>query len=567
MPSGGPQFPLYAHPPPDATPDFNKVNKVARPRFRIGLISHRAVKAFMARRRDDWSFMLRLSERALEIRRNELKTRPPVWYSLQKHQKALFLIGVYLKRFAFFCDTGTGKTFLSIALQKYFMKTDYARTFLVLVPNISNKWEWADEGYEKHAPDVNYCVLTGSSKHKWQQLEESGAEVFIETYAGLMRMLCDMKKDKRKKAKKDDNRLTPNPTKVKKLQRMIEGVFADESTFVKNREKLPYRLLWQLSKTCRVFFILTGTPFGRKPLDLWAQMNLVDHGETLGETLALFRQSFFIGKDQFWGGMKWTFNAALGDTLNKFLNHRSIVLEANAADLPKLVQQKRYATLGETAESYYEKAKELMKASHGDYHEMKNAFLRARQIASGFVGFKDDETGARASYVFPENPKLDALENYILEKVDPRYKSIVFHEYKFSGDLIMKMLAKNGIKALLLNGDTKPADVPLIKAQFKNDKKVEVLVLSNSSGGYGLNMQHVRYGLYYEAPVDPMVRKQTQRRFERQFSFFKSVFLVDFVVRGTADETILGYHAEGRALWKSILNIGHKTARQLEEAE
>lgn len=523
--------------------------------FRIGLISHRAVKAFMARPRDDWSFMLRLTDNALEIRKNELKVKPPVWYSLQKHQKALFLIGAYLKRFAYFCDTGTGKTFLSIALQKYFMKTDRARTFLVLVPNVSNKWEWADEGYEKHAPDVSYCVLTGSSEHKWKQLNEGEHSVYIETYFGLMRMLCDLTKDKRKKAKKA-KRLAPNKTKVRKMQKMIEGVFCDESTFLKNRDALPYRIMWQFSKTCRVFFILTGTPFGRKPLDLWAQMNLVDHGATLGETMALFRQAFFESKQEFWGGLKWTFNKKLGETLNKFLNHRSIVLEAKAADLPKLVPSKKYAVLSVAADAYYEKAKEIMKASQGDYTEMKNAFLRARQISSGFIGFKDDETGDRASYVFPEQPKLDRLEDYIRESVKPGDKFIVFHEYNFSGEQIMKRLHRMGIKAVLLNGKTKPSDVPKIKAQFKNDKAVEGLVLSNSSGGYGLNMQHVKFGLYYEAPVDPIVRKQTRRRFERQFSQFSHVFMVDFVTKGTADETILQYHAEGAALWRSILNIG-----------
>lgn len=534
--------------------------------WRIGQISHRAVKAFMNRRREDWSFMLRLTDRALEIRRDELRTKPPVWYKLKRHQRALLLIGIYLKRFAYFCDTGTGKTYLSIALQQYFIKTDEARTFLVLVPNVSNKWEWATEGYDKHAPDMRYCVLTGSSEHKWLQLEEADADVYIETYMGLVRMLTDLKKDTRKKAKKS-KRLTPNKTRMRKFQKMIEGVFADESTFLKNSGKLPYRIAWQLSKSSRVFFILTGTPFGRKPLDLWAQMNLVDHGETLGETMALFRQSFFTSVKEFWGGVKWTFNKDLAPTLNKFLNHRSIVLEADAADLPHLTPLKKFAMLTDDAEAYYERAKQMMKASRGDYQEMKNAFLRARQISSGFVGFKDDETGERASYVFPDQPKLDALEDYIIEKIPAGRKFVVFHEFNFSGEQIMKMLKKNGIHAVLLNGKTKPADVPKVKAEFKNNKKCEALVLSNSSGGFGLNLQHAQFGLYYEAPVDPIVRKQTIRRFERQFSAFKRVFMVDFIVRGTADETILGYHAEGAALWKSILNIGKvKHEREHEDA-
>jgi SNF2 family DNA or RNA helicase len=518
-----------------------------------GRVSTLAVKRFMQRPRDDFSRFLRLTERALELRKGDLPAKPPIWAQLKKHQKVMFLLGAVHKRFAFFADTGTGKTYTSIALMKYFMKTDDARSFLVLVPNIGNKWEWADEGFNKHAPGMKYCVLDGSSKDKWQQVSESGADIFIETYMGFLRMVCKLAKDSRKgKGKK--SRLIPDLKMIARAQRSFEGVFADESTFLKNRDKLPYRLAWQLSKVARVFFILTGTPFGRDPLDLWSQMNLVDHGETLGETMGLFRQSFFTSKDSYWGGTEWKFNKAMAGTLNQFLNHRSITIEADAADLPHLTPLKRYATLGEDAESYYERAKETILASRGDYQEMKNAFLRARQISSGFLGFKNDETGERASFVFEKQPKLEALEDYILDHIKPRDKFIIFHEFKFSGKQICDMLTRNGIQWRLLNGDTKDPDEA--KKSFRDNPKVTAFVLNNNAGGFGLNIQVAKYGLYYEAPTSPIIRKQTQRRFERQYSPHKRVFLVDFIVRGTADETILGYHAEGRALWRSILNVG-----------
>lgn len=518
-----------------------------------GRVSILAVRRFMQRPRQDYSRFLRLTDRALELRKDDLPVKPPIWAQLKKHQKVMFLLGAVHKRFAMFADTGCGKTYTSIALMKYFMKTDDARSFLVLVPNLGNKWEWADEGFDKHAPGMRYCVLEGSSDDKWQQVAESGADVFIETYMGFIRMVCKLAKDSRKgKGKK--SRLVPDLKKVEWARRAFEGVFADESTFLKNSGKLPYRLAMAISKTARVFFILTGTPFGRDPLDLWAQMNLVDHGETLGETRGLFRQAFFTSKDSYWGGTEWSFNKAMAGTLNKFLNHRSITIEADAADLPHLTPLKRYATLGEDAESYYERAKETMRASRGDYQEMKNAFLRARQISSGFLGFKNDETGERASFVFEAQPKLDALEDYILDHIKPKEKFIIFHEYKFSGQQICKMLERNGIQYRLLNGDTK--DHETVKKDFRDDPKVTAFVLNNSAGGFGLNIQIAKHGLYYEAPVSPIIRKQTQRRFERQYSPHKRVFLVDFIVRGTADETILGYHAEGRALWRSILNVG-----------
>jgi SNF2 family DNA or RNA helicase len=92
--------------------------------------------------------------------------------------------------------------------------------------------------------------------------------------------------------------------------------------------------------------------------------------------------------------------------------------------------------------------------------------------------------------------------------------------------------------------------------KFKHDPKTQALVLSNAAGGYGLNLQNAKYGIYYESPVGAILRKQTEKRFDRQFSLHKTVMLYDLIVRGTVDQSILNFHAEGRSLWKAILNRG-----------
>lgn len=508
----------------------------------------------MNRSRRDLSNYARLTERALDIRMSEdLPADPPMWDQLRKRQKAMVLLGALYRYFAFFADTGVGKTFASIVLMLYFQRRKVAQKFLVLVPNVANKTEWAIEGFDKHAPDFHYCVLSGSTEEKWKQLEESGADCFIETYTGLMYLLCTKQKDKRQ-GKSKKIRMTPNAARIKKMQKLIDGVICDESTFLKDADSLYYRLCKRLRNTAKVFFLLTGTPFGRNPMDLWSQMYLVDLGYTLGETFGLFRQAFFDSVDEYWGGRKWTFSKGMEPTLNRFLADSAITIEADPDDLPFLVPVKKYCELPKDAVLAYEEAKEQMKASGGDYMEMKNAFMRSRQISSGFVGFWDDDAGKRAEHEFAENPKLDRLEWYITDTIRRRYKFIVFHEFHHSGEVICKMLKRLKIGHRLLNGNSKDPDE--IKRAFKYDDSVEALVLNNNAGGFGLNLQNARYGLYYEAPVSAIVRKQTQRRFERQYSLFKNVFLVDFITRGTSDETILSYHAEGRALWKSILKVG-----------
>ena len=72
--------------------------------------------------------------------------------------------------------------------------------------------------------------------------------------------------------------------------------------------------------------------------------------------------------------------------------------------------------------------------------------------------------------------------------------------------------------------------------------------------GLGPNIQIAKYGLYFEAPVSPIMRKQTQRRFERQHSQHDQVFRYDYVVRGTYDQRVLDALEEGKNLFDQIMD-------------
>jgi hypothetical protein len=69
-------------------------------------------------------------------------------------------------------------------------------------------------------------------------------------------------------------------------------------------------------------------------------------------------------------------------------------------------------------------------------------------------------------------------------------------------------------------------------------------------------LQIAKYGIYYESPVGAIMRKQTEKRLDRQYSIHDRIMLIDLIVRGTVDQSILDFHAEGRSLWKAILNTG-----------
>jgi SNF2 family DNA or RNA helicase len=511
------------------------------------MIPKKSIEAYLARKRFNYSFYKDLTDDELEARKCALPCRPPIWSKLRREQKVCFLLGAKYRRWAMHVDTGVGKTLISIALIRYFAALGEANCVLVMVPNKVNKAEWSDE-IKKHSPDTPFLLLDGSSAHKWEQLLDTKALIVIDTYAGLFRMVCDLVPTRKRKGKQR-NKLVLAPDKVGTLCKLIDGLVLDESNAVANKGTFSFRIARQLIKTACMAIELSGTPFGRDPSALWAQMFLIDDGWSLGENLSLFRAAFFTEKKNYWGGSDYTFRASKAPLLNRFIAHRSIRYEADESTLPQLVSITKEVTLPGDARTYYDKFKTSIIKARGNFTEMKNAFVRMRQISSGFVGFLDDESGARAELEFADNPKLDLLIS-LLHEIRPDRKVLVFHDFIHSGQVIADELTAEGISHVRLH--SKDPDPAGVLNRFKTDPDCRCFVLG-TAGAYGLNLQVAQYGIFYESPVPVILRKQMVRRYERQGSEHKKVFLYDLVMRDTVDRLILAFHRQGKSLFDAII--------------
>lgn len=515
----------------------------------MGIIPLKQREAFIKRDRYDYRQYKKLTDADLEQRMLELPVKPPIFYKLTIPQKVSFIVGAETQRFCFFLDTGVGKTLLTIALIRYFRKLGLVKRALILVPNRPNKTEWRDE-LAKHSPSSSCLVLPSVIEEKWSSLEQSDDLFVIETYAGLYHMVGEKQQDKKGK-----NYIGLDKKKIARLQKYFQAFACDESENVGNHQGLPFRICRQLAKTSKAAFTMTGTPFNRDPTLLWSQMFLVDGGYTLGETLGLFRSVFCSETDNYWSGTKeYKFLKKNQGLLNDFIANSSLEYEADKASLPGCVDVRKYLTLDSDATAYYERFRDQLVASQGNYVESKSAFIRMRQISSGFVGFEDDETGEKIKFEFPANPKLDLLMS-IIKSTRPEYKIIVFFEFTYSGQRILNELKKNKIGATIISGQVK--DVEAAKTKFMGDAKTRVLLLQWRMAA-GLNIQVAKYGIFYESPVSASKRKQAKRRVERQHSSHKTVFIYDLVVKGTVDEQILDFHAEGDDLFEAIVRGNKK---------
>ena len=444
------------------------------------------------------------------------------------------------------CHHNTGKTLLSLSLARFFIDTAQAKRFLVLTAANINRGEWADE-IKKHSPDTMCTILTGSSKHKWDQLIATEDDIVVATYAGFTKMVCELVSVPRKKKRE----LQISPALIDVVRAKIDGLILDEFIFVGSHRALIFDICCKLVKSCAAVFNLCGTPFGRDPTPLWSQMFLIDGGESLGKGITIFRKALFKEEPNQWSGFSdWKFLHKNTPVLNRMIAHRSLRYEADPADLPAVVHIVKRVSLVQSTNSYYEEAKETIRKANGNEMVIKSAFLRMRQIASGFLGYKDDEAGAKAQVEFAPNNKLEMLIA-LVRSIYLDHKVLVLHDFVTSGRMICRELDQLEIPYAKAFGQTK--DVHAEKARFQHDPECNVFVI-NTSGAYGINLQAAQYGIFFESPVSPILRKQMERRFCRQESAHKTVYCYDLLVRGSVEEKIRNFHKTGNDLLRAIID-------------
>lgn len=495
-----------------------------------------------------------------------------------------------------FVTGNTGKTYLALALLRYWHRKGKIRRALVFVKSDKAYRTWLKQ-VERFQIDLPVYALPTSSKEKWKALDEITEGLALLPYPGATALVSTVvpkkwraKKvagvwtvyDKKRKllgevegapsaqaaiqtvaeafdqqGEEYDVEWALDKSKVDKLAAWSDGFVLDESTAAGNHSSLVYQLIECLGETAQVRYALAGRPFGRDPTMLFNQHRLIDGGVTLGSTLGMFRAAFFSEEKDFWSknrhAKKYKFKKSTKAELSRMVQHRSITYAADECiELPPVTPIEEFVPFSDEAEAYFERARRELREARGNFREVKNAFLRMRQISSGFMGFKNDDTGEKAEIEFEENPKLDRLIE-LLEELPEGRKAVVFHDFTFSGRRIVERIKKElKTKPIWLWSGTKdPAEE---QRRFEEDEECLCAVINNKVGAYSLDgLQYVaNYTFFYESPVAVIDREQAERRLERDGQRRK-VFRYDLLMRNTMDERILEFHAEGADLFDALL--------------
>jgi SNF2 family DNA or RNA helicase len=465
---------------------------------------------------------------------------PPLWL----HQKAAFLILLELKRFLFFIDMGGGKTRLTLELIKYRKQRGEEPRAIIFVPYITSVETWVEE-VAKHAAGLKCVPLLGTGTQNLAALSQD-ADVFVICYQSAVAMLSTPVKNKKGK-----NKWAIKPEGIRKHFSAFDTLVMDEIHRCKTASSLTYRMCRAISAQCEYTLGLTGTPFGRDLGDLWPQFHLIDFGETLGETLGIYRAAFFKEKINYWGGYEYNFQQKMLPKLKQVIKNCSISYSIDEFyDMPPKEYIIRHLPAPPDSKGYVDRAiadlKTGLKAQH--YQQVNSSYLQLRQLSSGFMTLRGEDD-ASVQVRFDQNPKLEALVE-ILEDVPTLSKVVVFHHFIYTNHLLSEALTKLKIKHARIWGGQRDPIGQLRK--FKDDAQCRVLLLNWKSGSSSLNLQGANYLIVFEQPESPIDRKQGEARLWRPGQT-QRVLIYDLLVKGTVDARMHKSNELGKDLLQELL--------------
>jgi len=539
------------------------------------MISEKVKERFLNEKRDNFDWMKKAPRDEILDALEDLDpipvfSRPKPWL----HQLVCFLLIITLERFMCFLDMGGGKTRLTLMILSYRKQRGETVRAIVFVPYLTAIETWLDE-VETHAPNLTIVPLMGSSKENLDWIKNEPGDIYVMTYQTAAAMCSKRlevfdKGGKRVKTKTGRKKIEWNfaAAGVRKIFKEFDTLVMDEIHKIKNKTSLYYRLCWAISTSpqCKWAFGLTGTPFGKEPLDLWAQFHVIDLGDTLHENMGFFREVFYTRKDNFWGGFKWVFKRRLKKELHRIIKNRSIRYEiTECADLPPRNYVPKYVQPTEGIQAYYnasvQRIEDLRKnRSKENYGEIESNWHRIRQLSSGFMTLKDADPGSKSEKHFvalDENPKMEALKELIDTMPEGR-KMIIFHDYVFTNKLISDELKRLKLKHARIWGGQKDPIGEL--RRFKQSTDVNFLVINTASGSSSLNLQCAEYIVFFEQPTNAIDREQAERRVWRP-GLLWPVFIFDLMMRGTKDEDQRQSNIDGHNLLRAVIDGRTKIER------
>lgn len=420
-------------------------------------------------------------------------------FSLYKYQKQAIDFIMARHAAGLFLDMGMGKTLITlVALKKHLYEEFNVNKVLIIAPKETAKNTWTNEiAAWKSFACLKSVKVMGTTKERLTALNTK-ADIYI-TNRDQVTWLAEHYKN-----------AWP-----------FDCVVIDELSSFKSSKSNRFKALKRVRSKINYIIGLTGTPAPNSLIDLWAQVYLLDMGNSLGRTITSYRDIYFTpGRRN--GAIVYDYKLLPDSEFKIYAKLEPLCISMKAEDyleLPERIEKDIKIKLDPSILDQYKTLERdyLLPFADGDIDAVNAATLfgKLHQLASGAV-YTEEHTVK----IF-HSAKLDALEA-ILEKVGDE-SVLVFYYYKHELERLM----------------AKYPDAINVKAPGAIDAwnagKAKILLAHPASAGHGLNLQRGgRICVWLTLPTSLELYQQANKRLHR-LGQTKPVLIYTILAEGTCD--------------------------------
>lgn len=420
---------------------------------------------------------------------------------LLPHQIAGAMLAKKYNKFAFFYDTGTGKTVLSLEIIAQKEKSDKGR-FLIVAPKPLIKNGWLEDGAEYY-PQLKIMPLSTNITDRdiisiynlWNK--EDGIDSYLDEETRYTRDFID---GIREELMTRANHFVVNLQQIlspKKMETMLEkiqvnGLIVDESTTIKNKDSKSFRRIRSISKRMKYVYLLSGKPAPNTTVEYYSQMVIV--------APELFNISYdkFVETYYKYDGKSGKYEFKNGHTksaVTKMVAEKSItVSKEQCLELPPRRSEEILVELEDFAMVEYGKVLSNLldtivsledEVIRIDRISKLAQMMKLREMATGFY---IDES--KKVYNMSEN-KMNALLS-LLRKLGNN-QVVIWCNFVYEIECLERVLMKAGYSVVTAYGKSKNIDENI--KNFKNNR-VQIIIANQQTLKYGITFVNCRYAIY-----------------------------------------------------------------------
>ena len=325
-------------------------------------------------------------------------------------------------------------------------------------------------------------------------------------------------------------------------------IILDEAQRIKNWKTRTAKYVKQLESTFAI--VLTGTPIENRIEELHSIVEFIDYRH-LGPLYRFVHDHTIMdgaGKVEGYKNLQ-----SVRDSLKHVMIRRK--KDEVLKQLPERIDKNFFVPLTEEQSTIHDENYDIVVKLVAKWRRYK--FLCEADQRRLMIALNNMRMAADNTYLVDKKtihgPKIEELEVILRELVvDSGEKAVIFSQWLRMTELVERILDRNGIGYVHLNGSVPSKKRKDLMSRFREDPSCMVF-LSTDAGGVGLNLQSGSVVINMDIPWNPAVLEQRVGRVHR-LGQRKTVRVINFITSASIEERILDLLKFKKSLFAGALD-------------